>query len=226
MKALIGRHELKYYINPIDQATLRARLKVLAKPDEHIGESGGYMIRSLYFDNYSDKAVFEKLSGQSRREKFRIRFYNNDPSFLRLEKKTKINQLVYKESAPLSTEICATLLAGNHECLQSQKSSLLMTELYSKMNYQCLRPRNIVSYHREAYVYPHGNVRVTLDSKISTSNNVSDFLNPNTTHIPASALDILEIKFDGFLPDVIRDIVCIDRRNQTEFSKYVTGRLV
>jgi hypothetical protein len=82
-------------------------------------------------------------------------------------------------------------------------------ELYTKIRYQNLRPRSIMEYHREAYKYNAGNVRVTFDSDIRTSNSVGGFLNPNITTIPAANTIILEIKYDGFIPDIIRDILQI-----------------
>lgn len=220
-----GRHELKHHINASDYAQLRARLQVVAKVDENAGEDGGYIVRSLYFDNYSDKAVVEKLSGLSRREKFRLRYYNDDTSFIRLERKSKANRLSYKENAAITKEQSAALLEGEYECLKNPEAPLFM-ELYTKIRYQNLRPRSIVEYHREAYNYPAGNVRVTFDSNIRTTNSVTGFLNPHMMTIPAANTMILEIKYDGFLPDIIRDILQIGWRNQTEFSKYVVGRLV
>ena len=206
-----GRHELKHCINATDYALLRARLRIVAKPDENVGEDGGYKTRSLYFDNYSDKAVVEKLSGLSRREKFRIRYYNDDTSFIRLEKKSKANRLAYKESAMITAEQCAALLAGSFDCLKIPDVPLLM-EFYTKIHYQNLRPRNIVDYHREAYIYRAGNVRVTFDSNIKTSNSVAGFLDPKLVTIPAASAIILEIKYDGFLPDIMRDILQIASR--------------
>ena len=220
-----GRHELKHCINAADYAQLRARLRIVAKPDENAGADGGYKIRSLYFDNYSDKAIAEKLSGLSKREKFRLRYYNGDISFIRLERKSKANRLAYKENAAITERQCAAILAGNYESIKLPDVPLLM-ELYTKIHYQNLRPRNIVDYNREAYVYRAGNVRITLDSNIRTSNSVAGFLNPNLTTIPAANAIILEIKYDGFLPDIIRDILQIGYGNQTEFSKYVVGRLI
>ena len=225
MADMNGRHELKHYINAADFAQIRARLRAVAKPDINAGTDGGYTIRSLYFDNYMDKAVIEKLSGQSRREKFRIRLYNDDTAFIRLERKSKANRLAYKESAEITLEQCEALLAGKYDCLK-QPDSPLMMELYTKIHYQNLRPRNIVEYHREAYTYHAGNVRVTFDTQIRTSNSVTGFLKPNLTTIPAANAIIMEIKYDGFLPDIIRDILQIGWRNQTEFSKYVVARLV
>lgn len=220
-----SRHELKYHINASDYVQLRARLQAVAKPDENAGDDGSYIVRSLYFDNYSDKAVVEKLSGLSRREKFRLRYYNDDTSFIRLERKSKANRLSYKENAAITLEQSVALLKGEYECLKTPDAPLLM-ELYTKIRYQNLRPRSIMEYHREAYNYLAGNVRVTFDSNIRTSNNVTCFLNPHMTTIPAANTMILEIKYDGFLPDIIRDILQIGWRNQTEFSKYVVGRLV
>ena len=220
-----GRHELKHYINAADCALLRMRLRTVARPDENADDDGGYRVRSLYFDNYSDKAVVEKLSGLSRREKFRLRYYKADTSIIRLERKSKANRLCYKESAPVTAEQCTALLAGCYDVLKVPDAPLLM-DLYAKIRYQNLRPRNIVEYHREAYVFRAGNVRITFDSQIKTSNDVKGFLNPDLVTIPAAGAIILEIKYDGFLPDIIRDILQIGWRNQTEFSKYVVARLV
>ncbi len=220
-----GRHELKYYINSADYAQLCARLRTVAKLDKNADVDGKYTIQSLYFDNYTDKAVIEKLSGLSRREKFRLRYYNTDTSFIKLEKKSKVNRLCYKESATITKEQCIALLEGNYDVLKVPEVPLLM-ELYTKIHYQNLRPRSIVNYNREAYVYHAGNARITFDSQIKTSNNVMGFLNPELAAIPAANSIILEVKYDGFLPDIIRDIVQIGWRNQTEFSKYVVARLV
>jgi len=220
-----GRHELKHYINVADHMQLRARLRAVAKPDENAGADGNYKIRSLYFDDYSDKAVVEKLSGLSRREKFRLRYYNSDTSFIRLEKKSKVNKLCYKESMAVTPEQCTALLAGNLEPCHLPERPLLM-EFYAKMRYQNLRPKCVVEYSREAYKYCAGNVRITFDRNIRTSNTVSDFLSPALVTIPAASAIILEIKYDGFLPDIIRDFVQIGCRNQAEFSKYVVARHV
>ncbi|MCL2152180.1 MAG: polyphosphate polymerase domain-containing protein [Oscillospiraceae bacterium] len=220
-----GRYELKYYINTSDYAQLRARLRTVAKLDEHAGADGGYMIRSLYFDNYMDKAVVEKLSGLSRREKFRLRYYDGDTSLIRLERKSKANRLCYKESVEITAEQCVSLLAGRYDVLKDPDKPLLM-EFYTKIHYQNLRPRSIVDYRREAYVYRAGNVRVTFDSDIRTSNSVAGFLTSALPTIPAASSIVMEIKYDGFIPDIIRDIAHIRWCNETEFSKYVVARLV
>lgn len=225
VKNMNGRHELKHYINVADYMQLRAKLRAVMRLDGNAEDDGGYKIRSLYFDNYSDKVVIEKLSGQSRREKFRLRYYNDNTANIKLEKKSKINRLCFKESASITAQQCEALLAGSIDFLK-ESDIPLFNELYAKMRFQNLRPRNIVDYYREAYVYPAGNVRITIDTQIRASNSVAGFLNSKLTTIPAASAIILEVKYDGFLPDIIRAIVQHGWRNQTEFSKYLVARLV
>ena len=220
-----GRQEHKFYINTADCIQLRNKLKVVANLDKNVGEDGTYCIRSLYFDNYADKMVTEKLQGLSRREKFRIRYYNDDTDFIRLEKKYKINTLTYKEQIPITKRQCQRILEGDYECLKENDQPLLL-ELYSKMHFHALRPHTVVDYSREIYVYKAGNVRINFDSDIRMSSNVNRFLDPQLVMIPAANAIILEIKYDGFLPDLLRNIVNIDHRSRTEFSKYVVSKFV
>ena len=98
------RHELKYQINPADHHALRQRLRAVMKRDPHTRADGFYTIRSVYFDNYKDKALREKLDGVQLREKFRIRWYNDDLSYITLEKKIKHNDLCMKVGAPLTEQ--------------------------------------------------------------------------------------------------------------------------
>jgi len=102
----------------------------------------------------------------------------------------------------------------------------LIQELYSKMLSQGLRPKTIVEYTREPYVYAPGNVRVTFDYDIRTGMNVRDFLDPGSTTIPAGEAPILlEVKWDAYLPTIIRDIVQTPGRHAAAFSKYAQCRI-
>ena len=97
----IMRHELKHVIHTGDYLAIKNRLKWIMKSDQHVNSSGQYKIRSLYFDNYRDKALIEKLSGISEREKFRLRYYNDDCQFVNLEKKSKKKSTWYKSECSL-----------------------------------------------------------------------------------------------------------------------------
>ena len=90
------RHELKYSIPYADYVAMRGRLQKVMRTDPHAMADGRYLSRSIYFDNSEDKALREKIDGIGKREKFRIRYYNDDFSFIALEKKMKINDLCLK----------------------------------------------------------------------------------------------------------------------------------
>ena len=218
------RHEWKHEINYSDMIILRQRLKAVMKPDENAVD-GKYFIRSLYFDNISDKALREKIDGVNCREKFRIRYYNDDTSLIHLEKKSKINGLGNKQSASLSAEEAQKIVDGDLDWMIDCDRPLVQ-ELYSKMKSQGLRPKTIVDYTREPFVFSAGNVRVTLDYDIRTGLYCTDFLNPDCITIPAgNAPIILEVKWDEFLPSVIRDIVQLESRRTAAFSKYAVCRI-
>lgn len=218
------RHEWKHEINYSDMLILRQRLKTVMKPDENAVD-GKYFIRSLYFDNISDKALREKIDGVNCREKFRIRYYNGDTSLIHLEKKSKINGLGNKQSANLSAEEAQKIVDGDLDWMIDCDRPLVQ-ELYSKMKSQGLRPKTIVDYTREPFIFSAGNVRVTLDYDIRTGLYCTDFLNPDCITIPAgNAPIILEVKWDEFLPSVIRDIVQLESRRTAAFSKYAVCRI-
>lgn len=218
------RHEWKHEISLSDRLAIRQRLRAVARADAH-AEDGQYFIRSLYFDTPADKALREKLDGVSRREKFRIRYYNGDSAVIHLEKKSKLGGLGTKASAPLSAGEAQDIVDGRLDWMPGCGRPLVQ-ELYSKMRAQGLRPRTIVDYTREPFVYAPGGVRVTLDYDIRTGLGCTDFLNPDCLTIPAGdARTILEVKWDAYLPDVIRDAVQLSGCRTTSFSKYAVCRM-
>ena len=217
------RHEVKHEINLSDIMVIRSRLKAAAYSDEHAID-GKYLIRSLYFDNLEDKALREKINGTNRREKFRIRYYNGDTSVIHLEKKIKINNLSNKQSVPLTKEQAQAIIAGDLDFMLDSEYPLIQ-ELYSKMTLQGLKPKTIVDYTREPFVFPAGNVRVTLDYNIRSGLKSTDFLNPDCVTVPVSNLIILEVKWDAFLPDIIKDAVSLTDRREGAFSKYAACRI-
>ena len=218
------RHEWKHEISFSDMLVLRARLNAVMEPDPHAVD-GKYLIRSLYFDNLSDKALREKADGVNRREKFRIRYYNGDKSFIHLEKKSKVNGLGTKYSALLTEDEAQRIVDGNIGWMMDNEQSLVR-ELYCKMKYQGIAPRTIVDYTREPFVFGPGNVRVTFDYDIRTGLSSTDFLNPDCITIPAGdAPRILEVKWDEYLPSIIRDAVQLPGRRVTAFSKYMQCRV-
>ena len=218
------RHEWKHEINVSDMIAIRQRLRAVAKTDAHAVD-GRYLIRSLYFDDLTDKALREKIDGVNRREKFRIRYYNGDTSLIHLEKKSKQNGLGAKAMANLTAGEAQAIVDGELDWMPASDRPLVQ-ELYSKMKSAGLRPKTIVDYTREPFVYAPGNVRITLDYNIRTGLRCTDFLNTDCITVPAGdAPIILEVKWDGFLPDIIRDAVQLTGRRVSAFSKYAQCRI-
>ncbi len=219
------RHEYKHRINYEDYLVIKSRLRELAKPDPHVGKAGKYMVHSLYFDNISDKALREKLDGVERREKFRIRYYNEDTSYIRLEKKSKFHGLCDKQAAPVSREETIRICNGDIDFLIRSGNPLLQ-ELYAKMKYQLLKPRVIVDYEREPFVYGPGNVRITFDSNIRTGLYHNKFFEgPFYTAPTEDESIILEVKYDAFLPEIMEKAVRVPNRQASAFSKYAICRM-
>ena len=218
------RHEWKHEISYADLLCIRQRLRAVAETDPHV-VNGRYQIRSLYFDTPGDKALRQKIDGVNMREKFRIRYYNLDPSVIHLEKKARRSGLGAKFSAPLSAEEAQRIVDGDLDWMLSCGRPLLQ-ELCCKMRTQGLRPRTIVDYTREPYIYAPGNVRVTFDYNIRTGLGCTDFLNPDCITIPAGDAPILlEVKWDAFLPSIIRDAVQTGNLRASAFSKYAQCRI-
>ncbi len=220
------RHELKHVIAQAEALVLRSRLSCMLPVDRHAGPDGGYHIRSLYFDTPEDKALFDKINGAPVKEKFRIRFYNHNYSFIRLEKKIKHYNRGAKLKAELKKEEVQKIIRGDFVFLRDSGQALLR-EFYLKLKIEGLLPKTVVDYLREAYFYPAGNVRVTIDSNIRSSVNSID---PFDTELPmAAAMDpgqcILEVKYDGLLPEFIQDLVQLNKCTSGAVSKYAACRV-
>lgn len=218
------RHEVKHEISNHDLLVLRQRLKMVMKPDCH-AVNGKYEIRSLYFDTPNDKALREKLDGVITREKYRIRLYNNNSSTIHLERKFKHIGLGYKDTAFLTPEQAQAIVDGDVEWM-SYSTNKVILDFYTHFCNERMKAKVIVDYVREPFVFAPGNVRVTLDYGIRTGMSCTDFLNPACVTVPIqNSPCILEVKWDNFLPDIIRDAVKLGYRYNAAFSKYAASRM-
>lgn len=224
VKAVSLRHELKHQINLREDLVLSQRLRKLFVHDKNAGSDGTYRVTSLYFDTPYDSALREKIDGVNRREKFRLRYYGMDTSFIRLEKKYKVNGLCGKRSARMTREQAERLLSGSYEFLLDSGEPLFI-ELYSKIKGKGLSPKTIVRYDREAFLYAPGNVRITLDRDIRTGLGSVEFLNPEIFCLRAMEPGtVLEVKYDAFLPELVRMAVQVPGRQAAACSKYALCR--
>ncbi|MDO5401562.1 MAG: polyphosphate polymerase domain-containing protein [Eubacteriales bacterium] len=219
------RHELKYEISRAQVQMLRSRMMGVIPADPHAGPTGVYTIRSLYFDDYDDRCMKENENGTDPREKFRIRIYNGSADRIRLECKRKERGKTHKDSCPLTREQTEALMAGKILPDIAAQPPLLQ-KLTAQMMTRRMHPVVIVQYDRIPFIYPLGNVRITLDVNIASSRDIGRFLDPEIAARPVLGLgrELLEVKYDEFLPDFIYRSLQLPSLRQTAFSKYYICR--
>ena len=219
------RVEKKYLVTDAQIALLSSRLKAAMSTDIH-QEGSSYDVHSLYFDDLSDRGMEENDAGVDQREKYRIRFYNSDPTTLHLERKEKYRGYTRKELCELSPEEYHSLLEERQTLFLGNRKLLNLLQL--KIRCCSMAPKVIIRYERTAFVYPSGNVRITFDRNIQASLYCGDFLEEQVRGmvpvLPAGT-QILEVKYDEFLPDFLARLLETGTLQQTAFSKYYWGRL-
>ena len=220
MKTGKWRHELKYTITMSEYLGMRSCISEIMHHDTH-SDGKPYVIESLYFDGLGDKALKEKIFGVNEREKFRIRLYNGDTSFIKLEKKQKKDGLCLKTAAVITEDMMYDMIDGT----MALPEGSLEREFYVKRRAAFLVPKTIVRYRRDAFIYTPGNVRVTFDSDLRTGMYSHEFPLKDTG-VPAvkPGTIVLEIKYDEFLPDAVRDAVQAGYPRLQAFSKYAACR--
>ncbi len=223
------RHEYKYLIDAKDRAELYYRLKNLLPVDANAGEEGRYWIRSVYFDDYRNSCFYESEDGINIRAKYRIRIYNVSDKRIQLERKSKQNGMTCKESAPLTRQECERLLQGRPLPMDTPRARQypeLLKQFNVLMMSRGLRAKTIVEYERVPFIWQSGNVRITFDSNITSSVEIGRFFETDNMRYPvlARGQQLLEVKFDEYLPTFIKDNLEIGRLQQTSFSKYYLSR--
>ena len=217
------RYEKKYVITNLQMEILRNTLSAALYLDSNIkNPDGSYFIRSLYFDDYKNTSYHQVLDGLSKREKYRIRYYDLDPSYITLEKKSKRNNLGKKDKDRLTKDMVMKFI--NNEEIESNRP--VVTELQGKIKTSFYKSVVIIDYERRAFTYPVNDVRITLDYNISCSYEFSKFFDKNINSIPLLEKNtaILEVKYNDFLPDFIKNLINMKNLEITSFSKYSTGR--
>lgn len=222
---LPARHELKYFIDPAELAALRARLRPALNMDRHNVGGRPYVIRSLYFDTLDDSAFYEKQAGVEHRDKYRIRVYNFSDKAIFLERKRKIGDLIHKSSVQITRRLCEQLIAGDPTGLQRSNNALIQ-DTYVQMRTRLLRPRVIVDYEREAYLHPAEDTRITFDLNLHSGLHSVDLFNPRLPTVSPHDFnsEILEIKFNNYLPPYIAGLLNGIHADRSAISKYVLCR--
>lgn len=227
MEQIRYRHEYKYPLTRGQALIEGAKISALMSKDVHAAGEGFYNIRSLYFDDYENSCYMDNENGLDNREKYRIRIYNRSPERISLEMKQKIRGKTSKTSCLISQNQCRELMEGRipGEIGRGQQT---LHKLAYLMAVRLMHPAVIVDYDRVPYVYRPGdaNVRVTFDRNIKSVKDVQSFLDKEIRGrgvLPAG-YELMEVKFDGFLPDEVYGLLQLDGLRASTFSKYYLCR--
>lgn len=216
------RHEIKYTISSTMAEVLKQRLMLIMDVDKNsFNLDNTYSIRSLYFDDLYNSAYNEKIDGVEFRKKYRIRIYNYDDSFIRLECKYKHNNMTSKDQTKITKEMYSKILDGKINELEFNDNELFNKFLID-LKTKNLKPSVIVDYKRLALTYPVSDVRITFDSYISTGMYNYDLFDTNKNNL--SIIDdskvVLEVKYNEILPESIAVILATIPSNREAFSKF------
>ncbi len=222
------RHELKFFISPLQYQVLSRTLKATLNPDPNGDENNQYHIRSLYFDTAYDSALYDKINGTANRDKYRIRIYNFSDQMIRLECKSKFRDLISKRSVRITRDLAEQLISADPTGLESTASGLV-SDAFREMRTNLLHPVVIVDYLREAYLHPAEEVRITFDMQLRSGLNSVDMFNPYLPTVPPFDHDeiILEVKYNQVLPPYIANLLTYALRDgacRSAISKYVYCR--
>lgn len=215
------RVEDKYLCRERELVLLQERLKNVLRTDVNQKNDTGYTITSIYFDDLFDSHLSDTIEGVGQRQKYRIRIYNNSLDVIKLEVKYKKYNRVMKKSCIISEDDMRILLLG--KCIKmndiSMDNPIALFNL--AIRNRGLRPKVIVEYNRKAFVFPSGNVRITLDRRLRAGNQIENFGKKGIVlNEIKEAQNVLEVKYDEFLPGFIAQLLEIDNMHQTSYSKY------
>ena len=221
------RNEIKFIINKDSAEILKNKLSLIMDLDQNSTEDNSYLIRSLYFDDINSTAYYEKMDGVEYRKKYRIRLYNNDTNFIRLECKYKHENKTSKDQILIDKNICDRIIDGSIKNLKIEEENLLTKFIIdSKLNN--LIPSIIVDYKRLAYTYPVSEVRVTFDSKIRSGRYNYNLYDEDlsTYKVIDDNEVVLEVKFNEILPESIAIILSTVPMIRQAFSKFAICRSI
>ena len=224
------RHEIKFIISKQMSLILKQRLALAMNVDKNsVNLDNAYFIRSLYFDDINSTAYYEKIDGVLYRKKYRIRIYNNDSSFIRLERKWKHNNMTSKDQLKISKENCINLLTNQFDNIDKELlNNSLMKEFITDIKVFGLKPSVIVDYKRLAYTYHISEVRITFDERIKSGLYNCNLFNMN--RITYDVIDnnevVLEVKFNEVLPEHISIILQTIPMYRQAVSKFALCRSI
>lgn len=222
------RKEDKYLLSAIESVSIQERLKYLLHLDSNVFFDDCYSVRSIYFDSYDNSYFYANQNGVDSRFKIRIRIYNCNDCYIKLEIKYKEKGYTKKDFCLINKTLCNKLINGEYLDILDCKNNKVLNKVYLEQRMHRITPKIIVDYDRVAYVSDVGNLRITFDDNIKVSKYVRDFFDKNLSLMPLleNNMKIMEIKYNNLIPKYILDVMNLGNMNNVSFSKYCLSRLM
>jgi len=221
----VYRHEFKYFLSYTDYEVLVNILRRTLQPDPYGDSKNEYWVRSLYFDSVQNDDYYQKIMGAQIRKKIRLRIYDAAQRNVKLEIKNKHGLYMLKETALLSREEAVALIGGDRNVLLREPDPI-RERVYYFMLLDYYHPAVIVDYEREAYICPVQNIRLTFDKHIRAGMADFNIFDGNITMTPVfdTEMMVLEVKYNRFFPDWLRNILANFDGVRDAIGKYCYGR--
>lgn len=217
----LNRTTRKYLI-PRDRAeNIHDDFSKIGVLDEH-AKNGTYKVRSLYFDDDELNALKDRVAQKDNRRKYRIRLYNDDLSYIKLEEKVKIEDIGTKTDVILTEDQVQKILDNDIDWMRDSDNELIQ-RFYQAVTESNIKPKVIVQYIREPFTHSNGTTRMTLDYDIKALKDVDKFLDDSI--YPDDLIDdqaVIEIKWQENLDDDIKHIIEKENLEPVNFSKYTS----
>ena len=220
--AKVLRKEMKYLLPIKNALRLEKYFRGFLELDNH-GDHGGYFIRSQYYDSLYNRDLNDNLAGLHGKKKIRLRIYSLSDAMVKLELKSKQGADSAKLTLSISREEALSMEQGDFSFLLDYNNELAL-HIYLLMMEGCYRPKVLIDYNRLAFFYPAGDVRVTFDRDIRVAPCAYGLFEDNM----GLALDmeervLMEVKYTGFLPETIGNVLMEADTLFTSHSKYSRG---
>jgi len=228
MSGMQLRNEWKFLCDIAQTVEIKNRLYGYLQVDNHNVTENGYTVKSLYFDDYFNSCAKDNDAGNSIRRKYRIRYYNQNTDFVRLEIKNKVYDLGYKETAVISLSEYTDIISGRTDSVMWNTDNNTVKKFCNQIIDKNLLPKAIIQYNRLSFIDNTLNIRITFDRNVSVSDDFESFLNGDYMTVPLfeDRTEIMEVKFDGILPSTLKRILATEKLLQASYSKYYYGRKV
>jgi SPX domain protein involved in polyphosphate accumulation len=231
------RYEFKYIISLDEMRAFQNRLDGVMELDPNAID-GGYHVNSIYYDTQDLSCYYEKIDGEKRRFKVRVRWYGelekeSDLSSLSLfaEIKHRNNDTNFKNRLKLPGKYLPGFSENQQQLLRlsqyAEKKDLLeATTIEHIVSQRLFMPLNIVSYHRKAYLCRiNPQLRITFDTSLRAfgTKNILNVSSSNGITVLPKDICVLELKFNWAIPLWLLEITREVGLNLRRFSKYAAG---